>query len=301
MSALRALEAVAEHGSVSAAARVLGYTQSAVSRQIAVAEQEVGHRLFERSRAGMRPTREGAILLRHAVTAIRAMRAASAEIDGAGEPDRAVRIGSIPTAGLSLLPPAIAMLARSQPDLRVTTRQASTPQLLRALRAGTLDLALVTERQPYPAPDAETPPLTVIPVLDTVLMLAVAAHGRWGDRDDVEAGELITENWIAGLATTTEPQLGVWPGLPGRPRVAHRTNDWLAKLRLVAEGAGITTVPGTFLADLTPGVRAVAVTGVPEERRRVSVVHHPGADSIGPVVDAIQLAAQRLADHASLA
>lgn len=294
-ASLRALQAVAECGTISEAARVLGYTQSAVSRQIATAERDVGHQLFVREHAGVRPTREGLILLRHAAVATQAMRAALDEIS-TGETVRTVRLGLPPVTAAALLTPTLALLARAHPALRVTTRQGSTPSLLRAVRSGGLDVAVVTQQPPYPAPDSETPPLAVTPLLDTALMLAVAATGPWGSRDTVDAEELAGQPWIAGLPTSTEPQLGVWPHLPGHPPVAHRANDWLVRLRLVATGTGITTIPGPYLAALVPDVHAVHLTGVQEEKRRVSAVHVPGraAAEVTAVLDALHLAAEEL-------
>jgi biotin operon repressor len=63
---LRVLRATAERGSFSAAAAELGYSQSAVSRQIAALERETGATLFERHRAGVRLTENGLIVLRQA-------------------------------------------------------------------------------------------------------------------------------------------------------------------------------------------------------------------------------------------
>lgn len=295
-ASLRALQTVAECGTISGAARVLGYTQSAVSRQIATAEREVGHQLFVREHAGVRPTREGLILLHHAAVATQAMRAALDEINSTGETIRTVRLGLPPATAATLLTTTLALLARTHPALRVTTRQGSTPALLRAVRSGGLDVAVVTQQPPYPAPDSETPALAVTPLLDTTLMLAVAAAGPWGSRDAVDAQELAGQPWIAGLPTSTEPQLGVWPRLPGHAAVAHRANDWLVRLRLVAAGTGITTVPGPYLAALVPDVHTLHLTGVQEEKRRVSAVHVPvrAAGDVPAVLDALHLAAEEL-------
>ncbi|MEV0051940.1 LysR family transcriptional regulator [Saccharopolyspora shandongensis] len=60
---------VAERGTITAAAKALGYTQSAVSRQVAALEQAVGSRLFDRHPGGVRLTTAGRSLLRHAVVA----------------------------------------------------------------------------------------------------------------------------------------------------------------------------------------------------------------------------------------
>jgi DNA-binding transcriptional LysR family regulator len=294
LAALRALRVVAETGSVTLAAKALGYTQSAVSRQLAAAELEAGHKLFTRGRGpgGMRPTREGQILLRHAAAAVHAMETAAAEINNTGPAARALQLGCIPIAGVSLLGPVLARLAVAHPALRVATRQGPTAALLRSVRSQGLDLALVTDGPP----DGDDPPLTVVPALETTLMVAVAAEGKFQGRDEVAMAELAGEPWIAGLATSTDPQLGVWPHLTGRPRIAHRTGDWLAKLRLVAAGAGVTTVPGPYVAALVRGVHTVRVTGSPQEVRRVSAVHLPGNTTRGvrAVLDAILIAADEL-------
>ena len=60
---LRVLREVAQSGSFSAAARALGYTQSAVSRQVAALEAVAGRRLFDRGRDGVTQTAAGARLL----------------------------------------------------------------------------------------------------------------------------------------------------------------------------------------------------------------------------------------------
>jgi DNA-binding transcriptional LysR family regulator len=83
---LRVLRATAERGSFSAAAAELGYSQSAVSRQIAALERETGATLFERHRAGVRLTENGLIVLRQARVVLDEIAAAERELTGA-EPD----------------------------------------------------------------------------------------------------------------------------------------------------------------------------------------------------------------------
>nr|WP_255431353.1 LysR substrate-binding domain-containing protein [Streptacidiphilus sp. PB12-B1b] len=115
--------------------------------------------------------------------------------------------------------------------------------------------------------------------------MAVPADGRFADRTGVTAQQIAGETWIASPSSTGEPLLGIWPGLPGRPRVHHATRDWLAKLHLVAAGVGITTVSSMLLSAMPPGVRLVTVDDLPEERRRVSLVRLPGATT--PATDAL--------------
>ncbi|MGV9900696.1 LysR family transcriptional regulator, partial [Streptomyces tendae] len=92
--------------------------------------------------------------------------------------------------------------------------------------------------------------------------------------------------------------LGVWPGLPGRPRIAHTARDWLTKLHLVAAGAGITTASPALLPVVPHGVRFVEVTGVAEEVRRIDLVSLPGRVTAptGALVHALRRRASDLAD-----
>src|SRR4051812_12055103 len=153
---LRVLREVAQSGSFTAAARVLGYTQSAVSRQVAALESVAGRPLFERRHDGVVLTPAGAQLLARAVRVLdeldAAIRDASERDAGAGP----VRLGTFATAAAGLVPGALASLPG---DLVVSVREGTTPTLARGLRAGTLDLAVLAQTPPFRPPDAEAPAL----------------------------------------------------------------------------------------------------------------------------------------------
>ncbi|HEX2903468.1 MAG TPA: LysR family transcriptional regulator [Jatrophihabitans sp.] len=300
LSGLRVLRAVAEQGSFTAAAQSLGYTQSAVSRQIAALEAGVGAQLVTRDRGGARLTSPGSVLLRHATVALTAVADAAAELSGASPAVGRVRIGVTPLAAALLLPGAVGALRRRHPQVDLTSRDSTTPALLRALRAGTLDAAVLTSRPPHRHPDSESPRLRVEPLLETKLVLAVPSHGVFAGRDTVALDELRDVSWIASSGTSEEPLLGSWPGLPGRPRIAHSTRDWLVKLQLVAAGAGVTTVPASIAPLLPGGAQLVRVTGAPEEVRRISIARLPAASpaALQDVLTVLRDQAARLSDRA---
>jgi DNA-binding transcriptional LysR family regulator len=274
---LRVLREVAERGSFTAAAVELGYTQSAVSRQAAALERAAGVPLFDRRPDGVRLTPAGQTMLRHAVVALDAVATAERELAGLPSEGGAVRMGMFPSAGALIVPRALAVLRRTHPDINVTTREGTTPALVRALRARTLDLALLSAKAPYRPPDDETPRLAVATLAETTLLLAVPASSPL--TDTVTVAELPDQTWIASPSSTSEPLLGVWPGLPGRPRVSHTARDWLTKLHLVAAGCGVTTVSASFAAALPAGVRLVEVRGGPPEQRRLILARLPGPQS----------------------
>ncbi|KAA0097845.1 LysR family transcriptional regulator [Mycolicibacterium sp. P1-18] len=290
LTGLRVLRATAERGSFTAAAAELGYTQSAISRQIAGLEREAGLPLFERHPGGVRLTTSGSTLLRHARVVLDEIDAATRELAGS-EPDvHVVKIGTFTSAGALLLPRALRALRERRPDIRVVSRDGTTPALVRALRAGTVDLAVISSRAPYRPPDAELPALVTEVVDESGLVLAASTTGPFAGRTVVGVDELGAVDWIASPSTGGEPQLGVWPGLAGRPRVAHSARDWLTKLQLVAAGCGVTTVPPSLAEVLPDGVQLMRVDGGSEERRRVLVARLPGrpTPAVVAVVDALR-------------
>lgn len=285
LTGLRVLREVAERGTFTAAAAALGYTQSAVSRQIAAPERTAGTPLVERRPGGIRLTPAGLVLLHHARVVLDEIDAATSELSGTGAQRSVVRLGYYLSAGATLLPRALVTLRRARPDIRVATREGTTPALVRALRAGTLDVALLSSRPPYRSPDGESPRLVTRTVGEGVLLLAVPTAGRFAGRDSVHVDELRDVDWIASPSTPGEPVLGVWLGVAGRPRVVHSARDWLTKLSLVAACCGVTTVPATTTAVLPAGVSLLRVDGAPEERRRTVLARLPRQPA--PAVDSL--------------
>src|SRR5690349_16827822 len=115
---LRVLREVAERGSFTAAARALGYTQSAVSRQMATLESAAGTQLVERRRGGVVLTSAGRRLLAHATVVLAELDAAAAEL---ADPSTAgpVRLGAFPAAAAGLVPTALRRLAAGAPVVSV--------------------------------------------------------------------------------------------------------------------------------------------------------------------------------------
>jgi molybdate transport repressor ModE-like protein len=139
-----ALEAVAREGSFGRAAASLGYTQSAVSQQIAALERIVGHRLVERP-GGPRPvslTEAGRLLLTHADAIAARVAAAQADLtalaDGqAGE----LRVGVFQSVGQRILPDLMRRFLQSWPKVKLSlTESADDLELLDLVERGGLDL-----------------------------------------------------------------------------------------------------------------------------------------------------------------
>lgn len=276
---LRVLRVIAETGSFTGAAASLGYTQSAVSRQIASLEHATGARLFDRRAKGAHLTPAGATFLRHAGAALDEVDQAARVLRGADPALDTVRLGVFTSLGAALIPETLAVARRRSPRLHISSREGSTPALMRSLRAGTLDVAVISAKPPYPPPDDERPPLALDVLLEGDLLVAVPAAGELGAGGTVTVAELLTATWIASPPSSSEPGMGVWPALPQRPTVGHQARDWLAKLALVASGNGVTTLP-PYLVGLVPaGVRLVRVADGPPVTARVLAARLPGSPS----------------------
>jgi DNA-binding transcriptional LysR family regulator len=140
---LLAARAVADAGSFGRAAERLGYTQSAVSQQVAALEALVGERLFDRSRgqAGVVPTEAGRLLLRHADAVVARLEAARADLAayGAGE-GGVLRVGTYQSTSTRVLPLVMHRFVDAWPRVEVRLVEAPADELLPRVERGELDL-----------------------------------------------------------------------------------------------------------------------------------------------------------------
>jgi molybdate transport repressor ModE-like protein len=142
---LRSLIAAVETGSLSAAARALHISQPAASQQVRELEHALAVRLLERGGGTTRPTAAGQAVLAHArrvQAAVDDLVAAAAAFRG-GDTGR-VRLGTGATACIHLLPPLLGRMKARMPGLEIIIATGNTPDMLRKLQDGALDLALVT-------------------------------------------------------------------------------------------------------------------------------------------------------------
>jgi DNA-binding transcriptional LysR family regulator len=226
------------------------------------------------------------------VTVLAQIDATARELAGRPAEGGTVRLGWFTSAGAVLLPRAIAALHRTNPAITVTTREGSTPALVRALRAGSLDLAVLASAPPFRPPDTESPPLTLQTLTERSLRVAVPTTHPLARGDWIDITALRGQRWIAGPSAGDEKLMGVWPGLDERPEIAHTARDWLAKLQLVAAGCGLTTVPAALTAAAPAGVRILPVRGGPSEQRRVILARlHPLSEPAAQLADVLRTTA----------
>lgn len=142
---LRTFVAVVDAGSVTRAARDLHLTQPALSQQLRELERILGVRLLDRAEGRVIPTAAGEAILasaRRAHAAVADVAAHAATYRG-GDAGR-VRLGTGATACIYLLPPVLAAAKRRMPGLEIVVVTGNTPDILRRVEEGSLDLGLVT-------------------------------------------------------------------------------------------------------------------------------------------------------------
>jgi DNA-binding transcriptional LysR family regulator len=234
---LRALVAVADFGSFRAAAGELGYTQSAISHQVAELERALGASLFTRpgGRGAVSLTRAGEAAYLHARRAFSELHALDASVQATLRGERTVvRVGVFQTAAAELLPAALRVLREEWPGVEVVLSETDDdPRLIESLAAGRLDLALTINQQPDDRVELirlYEDPWVVLTRRDSPLAGASPASFELLDGADVVAW---TSRWeIQGELEAAWRRRGI------NPRVVYRTDDNLALQRLVAAGLG---------------------------------------------------------------
>ena len=140
---------IAEEGSITRAATVLGIAQPALSRQIRLLEEDLGITLFERTRRGVHLTEEGERLRSSTAAPLRQLELA---VLYAGSPlariERGLLFGMVPTAAGMLAAPLLASLGTAFPNVHFHVAVAETDDLVLRMLSGAVDLAVIN-----PLPD----------------------------------------------------------------------------------------------------------------------------------------------------
>ncbi|MDF9715675.1 LysR family transcriptional regulator [Nocardioides sp. ChNu-153] len=279
---------VARAGSLSAAARELGTTQSAVSQQLRALEREAGGALLVRTARGTTPTEAGAALLARADAVHAALHQAQEEL-GALADLRAgtVRLAAFPSAAATLVPAVVRALQGDHPGLRVTLVESEPPEAWAAVLAGDADVALVFGYDGPPADDGALAwvPLGVEP-LHLVLPPGAAAPGAPGGEGSAVPGAWLAEqDWVAGCERCRGHLLERCRAAGFEPRLVHESDDYVVVQNLVAHGLGVTVLPQLALTAFRhPEVEARRAPAFGE--RHVGLVHRPGAEDV-PAVRAV--------------
>jgi len=234
-----ALEAVAREGSFGKAALALGYTQSAVSQQIAALERIVGQRLVERP-GGPKPvslTEAGRLLLKHADAIAARVAAAQADLTALGDGEAGtLRVGVFQSVGQRILPELMRRYLLAWPQVKVSlTESANDEELLTLVERGDLDLTF----SDLPLPEG---PFESVELLRDPYVLVVASDSPFADRGTPPTvRELAELDLIGHKHCRTIKQLEANIKLP--LNFVFRSDHNQTVQALVASGVGSALVP----------------------------------------------------------
>lgn len=264
---------VARAGSISAAARQLGWTQPAVSQHLNRLERDCGSALLVRGAGGVSLTEAGAGLLQRADVIAAELHAGGEELAALADLRAGrVRLVAFPSAAATVVPDALAALAERHRDVEIGLDEQEPPEAMAAVLAGDADLALVFgyDGAPQGLGTLAWQRLLVEPVRLVVPL---------GLERPVDLAALADEDWIGGCVRCRGHLVRVCEAAGFTPRIRHTTDDYVVVQNLVARGLGVTALPASALAAYRhPDVQVLALAGL--GRRHVGIVHRPGAETV---------------------
>jgi DNA-binding transcriptional LysR family regulator len=291
---LRVIDAVARHGSVTAAAKELHYSQPSVTHHLARLETETGAQLVQRVGRGIRLTPAGALLAERAAEIIGRIDAAGAELSAhVGLTAGRVRLAGFASAIGSLVPTAVAALAERHPGLQINLTDTHPPEAIDLLRTGKVDVAIIFR---YDETEPEPRGVRLRHLLDDpVYILSTRA----------EAGlpALRDATWIAGCDRCRSHLLSMCADAGFDPRIGYSSDDMVVMQALVRAGLGVTTQTGLSLrAHHVDGVIATELPGWERHIYAATYGEPPDPPATAALVDALaQAAAAATADRRAAA
>jgi DNA-binding transcriptional LysR family regulator len=247
---LKVLCEVARQGSFSAAASALGYTQPAVSRQIATLESEVGTVLVRRVPAGAVLTDAGRLLVERGEAILARLADAETELRAlAGLEGGTLKLATFASAAASVLPIAVARFRERYPAIALSIVMADPEESVPRLRAGELDLALshaTLDDADFEVPGLAAADVASIHLFDDPMYVALGARHPLADKPELGLADLSEEWWM--LATTDScPDARLFMrachAAGFEPRLAFQNDDYAAIQGFVAAGVGLALIP----------------------------------------------------------
>jgi DNA-binding transcriptional LysR family regulator len=268
---LRQLEyfvTVAEERHFTRAAQRLHVAQSGISASIRSLERELEAELFIRSTRSVELTDAGRALLveaRHTLSDVAAAREAVAAVRGLVS-GRLV-VGTLQCMCALSVPDLLARFHQAHPGVEIRLKQGGTPELLAQVRAGDMDIALVSE------PPGEPSGVAVTPLASEPMVLACGPDHAFAGRDSLDLAECKDERFVdfhPGWITRDVTDRSLADARIER-RVALEVNDVHSLLEFVGAGLGVALVPHSFTKKKTRARFVPLRAPVPEWRTVVAV------------------------------
>ncbi len=245
---------VANTGHFTKAAATLHLAQPSLSRQISTLEKELGSELFHRAHGHISLTAAGETLLPSARRMLADAEAVRRDMDElAGLRKGRIRLGATPTLCVSLVAEAISGFHHEHPGVELELVEKGSRELIEALGAGELDLALITRTL---SPSAQMPRLRMQGVLSEDLVVIAAAESPRGGAEFLP-GDTVTLADVAALPQVLfhhgydlrEATSAAFDAAGLAPNIVVEGAEMDAVLRFVERGLGVAIVPAMVLVD----------------------------------------------------
>jgi DNA-binding transcriptional LysR family regulator len=293
------LRAIAREGSLAGAARSLHYSQPTIAHHLAAIESHFGAPLVHRGPRGVHLTEVGRLVLPHAEAVLGRVGLIEQEVRALVELGASsLRVGTFPTAGALLLPPAVRQAA--QQGVRVSLVEGELPAVVEALRTGRVQIALVYSQPGEPLDLGEE--FVLHHLLDDPMLLALPGDHPLAGHDRVPLRSLRDAGWIMG-ASDWDPcdrVLGWACAQEGfEPVRVMRTDDYGTLKGFVAAGTAVALIPRLALtgheSELDLAIRRV--DGPPLARRiSVAMLRSTVSDAAESLRRALEEQARRITD-----
>lgn len=253
---LRVLCEVARQGSFSAAAAALGYTQPAISRQIALLEAEMGAMLVRRIPQGVVLTDAGRVLVARGEVILAQLNDLQGEIGAlAGLEGGRLRFASFSSACASIVPVAIARFRERHPGVELNVTMADAVDSIPQLRGGELDIVLTND--PRAGQWASTSTVTVaeaprfgdvelVHLFDDPMYVAMPLHHSLAAVEPLAMECFAPEQWMLATPNTCPDATLLMRACHAagfEPQIAFQNDDYSAILGFVAAGVGVALIP----------------------------------------------------------
>ena len=242
----RLLAAIVEHGTLSAAARALGYSQPAVTQQIQVLERHLRTPVLVRSGGGVRLSEAGQVLVRHGAEVLALVARARAEVEAVADLRAGrVRLACFPSGAAMVLPRALGAVGRRHPGLSFSLTETEPVGAYDLLRRGEVDVAVVyhyRSREDGASPDLR-PDETAATLLEEAVHVALPAGHPAAQQPAVDLADLRADRWIAGCPQCRGHLVAACGAVGYEPDIAFETDDYAALQALAAAGLGVALLP----------------------------------------------------------
>lgn len=268
---VRALRAVVEQGSLSGAAKDLGYTTSAISQQISSLERDLGIKLFERGPRSVKVTAAGERMYKLSAELLENIAGIADVMRGYARAERGtLKLTASGSGAAQLLPRAVAGIGAVHPEANIAlVAPGAQDDVVESVRSGIADIGVVYHYSKLP--ELQFDRLVRTTLLHEEMVIIGREQGPSGEYESIR--EFAEEAWLCGSRGSTQDQvLNMVADHTGfAPQIHHRSDDLDVIRGLVNQGLGIALVPVLSLG-IDRSIRLYRLRHVPAYRS-VHLVH----------------------------